>query len=201
MSDFFRESQNLSPQDQNLLELYSKTGCAIDSLPYTSEFEELVGKLRATGDIRSRSEILRRLMTLRKAGKLPRIQNIGKSKFSPVVLASKSTRREDYFRLPSSDDSERKPLIGLNADYRSSREDSPAFSFLAAGYYSNVMCAGGSPLIIPPLMDESSINDVLDFFDGVILVGGADLDPRNDGFLIHKSMRYLIHAGKLLIAL
>ena len=29
----------------------------------------------------------------------------------------------------------RKPIIGLNADYRSAKKDSPAYSFLAAGYY------------------------------------------------------------------
>ena len=32
----------------------------------------------------------------------------------------------------------KKPLIGLNADYRSAKKDSPAFSYLAAGYYDSI---------------------------------------------------------------
>src|SRR6185312_17482917 len=37
----------------------------------------------------------------------------------------------------------RKPLIGLNADYRPSRKEGPALSFVAAGYYSAIQAAGG----------------------------------------------------------
>jgi putative glutamine amidotransferase len=84
-----------------------------------------------------------------------------------------------------------KPLIGLNADYRCSRKDSPAFSYLAAGYYNCLIKAGAIPVIIPPLVEESDINQVLDHLEGVVLCGGADLDPRNDGFQVHPSMRLL----------
>jgi putative glutamine amidotransferase len=84
-----------------------------------------------------------------------------------------------------------KPLIGLNADYRSSRKDAPAFSFLSAGYYNCLIKAKAIPVIIPPLVEEDDINRVLDQLDGVVLCGGADLDPRNDGFMIHPSMRML----------
>ena len=38
---------------------------------------------------------------------------------------------------------ESKPLIGLNADFRSARKDSPAFSYICAGYYDSVAKAGG----------------------------------------------------------
>jgi putative glutamine amidotransferase len=85
----------------------------------------------------------------------------------------------------------KKPLIGLNADYRSSRKDSPAFSFLAAGYYNCLIKAGAIPVIIPPLVEEDDINRVLDHLEGVVLCGGADLDPRHDGYMIHPSMRLL----------
>ena len=84
-----------------------------------------------------------------------------------------------------------KPLIGLNLDYRSSRKDSPAFAFLCAGYFDAVNKAGGIPLLIPPLHSEDDLTRVLDLLDGVVLCGGADLDCRHDGFMLHPSMRLL----------
>ncbi len=82
-----------------------------------------------------------------------------------------------------------KPLIGLNADYRSAKKDSPAYSFVSAGYYDAIIKAGGVPVILPPMDDEESLNRVLDVLDGVVLVGGADLDPRRDGFMLHPTVR------------
>jgi putative glutamine amidotransferase len=84
-----------------------------------------------------------------------------------------------------------KPFIGLNADFRNAQGDSPSFSYICAGYYDAISEAGGVPLIIPPLEDEDDLSAVLDRLDGVLLVGGADLDPRRDGFMTHPSVRAL----------
>src|SRR4051794_1517372 len=84
-----------------------------------------------------------------------------------------------------------KPLIGLNADYRSAKKDAPAFSYVCAGYYDSITEAGGIPLVLPPLADEDDLARVLDMLDGMVLVGGADLDPRRDGFMLHPSSRPL----------
>jgi putative glutamine amidotransferase len=84
-----------------------------------------------------------------------------------------------------------KPLVGVNADYRSARNDSPAFVFRTAGYFDSLTKAGAVPLMIPPLEDEADLCRVLDVLDGVVLGGGADLDPRNDGFMVHPSQRLL----------
>jgi putative glutamine amidotransferase len=84
-----------------------------------------------------------------------------------------------------------KPLIGVNADYRSARKDAPAFSYLCAGYYNSLVQVGAVPLIIPPLEDQADVNRVLDVLDGVVLIGGADLDPQRDGFMRHPSVRTL----------
>jgi putative glutamine amidotransferase len=84
-----------------------------------------------------------------------------------------------------------RPLIGMNADFRASRKDAPAFSFVAAGYYDAVIRAGGIPVIIPPLENEEDMERVLDKLDGFLLVGGLDLDPRNDGYMLHSSVRPL----------
>lgn len=84
-----------------------------------------------------------------------------------------------------------KPLIGLNADYRPPRRDIPAFSYLCAGYYESLTRAGAIPLILPPLSDLDDVRRILDLLDGVVLVGGADLDPRRDGFMLHPSVHLL----------
>ncbi len=84
-----------------------------------------------------------------------------------------------------------KPLIGLNADYRSARKDAPAFSYVCAGYYDALVKAGAVPVIIPPMTDRDDLDRILNMLDGVVFIGGADLDPRRDGFMLHPSVRPL----------
>jgi len=83
-----------------------------------------------------------------------------------------------------------KPIIGLNADYRTS-SDKPAFTFVSSGYYDAITKVGGIPVIIPPLTDEQDLDQLLHLLDGVLLVGGADLDPRRDGWMLHPTVRPL----------
>ena len=85
----------------------------------------------------------------------------------------------------------KKPLIGLNADYRSAKKDAPAFSYLCAGYYDAICRAGGVPVVVPPLEDQDDLDRVLDLLDGFVMVGGADIDPRRDGFMLHPTVRTL----------
>ena len=82
-----------------------------------------------------------------------------------------------------------KPIVGMNADFRSAKKDTPAYSFVAAGYYDAILQAGGLPVIIPPYENEYDISEILDRLDGVMLVGGADLDPRRDGWMLHPTVR------------
>lgn len=82
-----------------------------------------------------------------------------------------------------------KPLIGLNAEFKSAKKDSPAYSFLAAGYYDAIIQAGGIPVIVPPLTELRDVETVLDQLHGFVLVGGPDLDPRRDGFMLHTAVR------------
>lgn len=84
-----------------------------------------------------------------------------------------------------------KPLIGINADYRAANRSMPAYSFIAAGYFQSIIAAGGVPVVVPPLPDASSVETVLDAVQGFVMIGGADLDPRNDGFMLHPSVRPL----------
>jgi putative glutamine amidotransferase len=82
-----------------------------------------------------------------------------------------------------------KPLIGINADFRSAKQDAPAFSFVAAGYYDAILRAEGLPILIPPYENAADIEQVLEHLDGVLLIGGADLDPRRDGWMLHPTVR------------
>jgi len=82
-----------------------------------------------------------------------------------------------------------KPVIALNADYRAANGDTPAFSYVGAGYYDAIIRAGAIPLILPPVEEADDLNQVLDNVDGVLLVGGADLDPRRDGWMLHPTVK------------
>ena len=84
-----------------------------------------------------------------------------------------------------------RPIIGMNADYRAAARNMPAYSYIAAGYFQSIISAGGIPVVLPPLDDPASIAQVLDQVQGFVLIGGADLDPRNDGFMLHPSVRPL----------
>jgi len=82
-----------------------------------------------------------------------------------------------------------KPLVGINADFRAAAKDRPAFSVLCAGYYDCIERAGGVPVVLPPIKDERDIEGVLERLDAFVMVGGADLDPRRDGFMLHPTVR------------
>ncbi len=82
-----------------------------------------------------------------------------------------------------------KPLIGVNLDFRSARGDTPAYSCVAAGYYDAILEVGGLPVLLPPYKTEEDVDQVLDRLDGVLLVGGADLDPRRDGWMLHPTVQ------------
>lgn len=84
-----------------------------------------------------------------------------------------------------------KPVIGLNADYRAAAVETPAFSYVGANYYDSIIEAGAIPLLIPPINDVDDLHQVLDLVDGVLLVGGADLDPRRDGWMLHPTVKPL----------
>ena len=84
-----------------------------------------------------------------------------------------------------------KPLIGLNADFRNAQRNQPAFTAIASGYYDAIQSAGGIPVVLPPLQSEDDINVILNHVDGFVMVGGSDLDPRRDGFMLHPLVKMM----------
>src|SRR6186713_354035 len=84
-----------------------------------------------------------------------------------------------------------KPIIGINADFANRSGDKPSFTYVASGYYDAISKVGGIPLILPPVDDDHDLEMLLERIDGVLLVGGADLDPRRDGWMLHPTIRPL----------
>lgn len=64
-----------------------------------------------------------------------------------------------------------RPLIGLTADH------SDLDATLRDRYYKQIVAAGGTPVIIPPVADKEVIVNTLEQLDGLILTGGADYNP------------------------
>ncbi len=85
----------------------------------------------------------------------------------------------------------RKPLIGINMDYRAGNGSTPSYGYLGAGYFDCVERVGGVPVVLPPMQDTASLNAALERLDGFMLIGGQDLDPRRDGFMLHPTVRLL----------
>lgn len=77
-------------------------------------------------------------------------------------------------------------LFGCSAPRRAAQKAAPVIGIAAAGagqsrvgqaYIDAVCAAGGVPVIIPILSDAAAISDILARVDGVLLIGGEDIDP------------------------
>lgn len=63
------------------------------------------------------------------------------------------------------------PLIGITANFEG--EDAT----LRNRYYEQVVAAGGTPVIIPPVTDKDVIINTLEHIDALLLTGGGDINP------------------------
>ena len=73
-----------------------------------------------------------------------------------------------HHTLPSRKSS---PVIGLTGNFRDSD------CTLAEGYYQSILKAGGTPFIIPCYDDTDTLINTLEHLDGIVLTGGADINP------------------------
>jgi len=63
------------------------------------------------------------------------------------------------------------PVIGISGNFRDGD------CTLAQAYYMSVVEEGGTPVVIPSYDDEKALVSLLDTLDGIVLSGGADIDP------------------------
>lgn len=75
--------------ERRLCEAYRSAGRTLDDLPYTREFESIVMSVRAGGSVMTDRDVLHRLQTIRKSGRLPRLGRSGTAK--PAVALEDET--------------------------------------------------------------------------------------------------------------
>ena len=63
------------------------------------------------------------------------------------------------------------PVIGISGNFRNGD------CTLAEAYYLSVVEAGGTPVVIPSYDNDKALVSLLDTLDGIVLSGGADIDP------------------------
>ena len=63
------------------------------------------------------------------------------------------------------------PVIGLTGNFQDGN------CMLAEGYYQSILKAGGTPFIIPCYDDADALVNTLEKLDGILLTGGADINP------------------------
>ena len=74
-----------------------------------------------------------------------------------------------YSQFPPS---QQRPVIGITTNHEQ------IDATLRDRYYQQIVAAGGVPVLIPPVSDASVIDNTLERIDGLLLSGGADIDPR-----------------------
>jgi len=81
-----------------------------------------------------------------------------------------------------------RPVIGLTISYAT--EKKPACS-LPGDYVDSVLLAGGLPVLLPPVDEVDLVAEFLARVDGLILTGGADIDPAEYGEGPHPKTKLL----------
>ena len=84
-----------------------------------------------------------------------------------------------------------RPVIGITGNFGEKGCE------LGEGYYKSIERAGGIPLVIPPTENAEILLSLLDKIDGLLLSGGADINPLfmgeepmpSLGFINHKRDR------------
>ena len=78
----------------------------------------------------------------------------------------------DYQKLHSHFPNHKKaPVIGITGNVNEGNLT------LLSGYFNSIIAAGGIPMVIPPYEDTDLMIEMLDRIDGLLLSGGADVNP------------------------
>lgn len=91
---------------------------------------------------------------------------LGRMKFKSFSLAQ--NLNEVYASFP---EAKQRPLIGLTTNF------SDGDATIRDRYYMQVVKAGGTPVLLPPVDDNDTLVNTLEHLDGLLLTGGADYNP------------------------
>jgi putative glutamine amidotransferase len=80
------------------------------------------------------------------------------------------------------------PLIGISCGTFRDRDWCPPSYGHRQTYIDAVLQAGGAPLLIPPLLDTSTLRTIYERLDGVLLAGGGDIAPNHYGDQPHERL-------------
>jgi hypothetical protein len=83
--NIFSEAPALSAEDDALVKAYERSERTLDDLPYTHEFDQIYDAVEGSQKGKTKAEIFRRLHTLRKAGRLPRL---GRAATPPIKVSA-----------------------------------------------------------------------------------------------------------------
>src|SRR5271170_1806603 len=87
-----------------------------------------------------------------------------------------------------------RPLIGIslsNQDPDSAHPELPQYYEISVEYPRAVEMAGGIPVLLSHTHDESLRNELIERLDGLIIPGGADVNPKLYGQANHPSTRLM----------
>lgn len=71
--EFHWDAPPLSAEDERLVNAYMEVGRALDDLPHTDDFTKLVELLGEKDGDKAKHHVFKRLLTLRKRGRLPHV--------------------------------------------------------------------------------------------------------------------------------
>ena len=79
----------------------------------------------------------------------------------------------------------KRPVVGITTNYEG------VDATLRSVYYRQIVAAGGTPLLIPPVGDTDVILSTLDSIDALLLTGGADINPLWNGDEPQPGLRHI----------
>ena len=86
------------------------------------------------------------------------------------------------------DTQQRSPRIGITMDAGPADEARPTME-LPVDYVNSIQRAGGLPVLLPWTHDAAMREQMIDMLDGLLVPGGADLDPKLYGQTAHPRTR------------
>ncbi len=81
------------------------------------------------------------------------------------------------------------PLIGITCSYKKAMDDGKVreWAFVYKEYFDSIAVRDGLPFLLPPLLEPAQIPKALARLDGLIVVGGNDMNPQSYGQPLHPS--------------